>query len=92
MRLRWSDDAKASLRSIREQYNQLSAGAGNRVAKRVFAGTRRLRRFPTLGRVVPEYESPLVRELIQGDFRVWYVVASDEIRIIAVSHGARDTR
>jgi plasmid stabilization system protein ParE len=57
----------------------------------VYAGTRRVQQFPELGRIVPEYETPLVREIIVGRLRIWYVV-TNEVRIIAVFHGARDTR
>lgn len=61
------------------------------MSRRVYAGTRRLRRFPEMGRVVPEYESPAIRELIIGRLRLWYTLR-DDILVIAVFDGARDTR
>ena len=43
------------------------------------------------GRVVPEYEQETVRELIEGNFRIIYYVATEkEAWILTVVHGARD--
>ncbi|MEX0781177.1 MAG: type II toxin-antitoxin system RelE/ParE family toxin [Dehalococcoidia bacterium] len=92
MRLRWTPDARRSLAAIRSDWNQLSRGAGTRAGKRIVASTRHLRRFPESGRVVPEYGVETVREIIEDPFRVWYVIESRYVTVIAVFHAARDTR
>jgi plasmid stabilization system protein ParE len=91
VKLNWSDDARDSLKAIRQEYNRLSSGSGTRMSRRVYAGTRRIQQFPEMGRVVPEYESPMVRELIIGRLRLWYTVG-DDLLVIAVFHATRDTR
>jgi plasmid stabilization system protein ParE len=49
-----------------------------------------LERFPQLGRVVPDFDNPLVRELIVGDYRIAYEIDGQTIWIASVIHGATD--
>jgi toxin ParE1/3/4 len=58
-------------------------------ATRAFVATDRLGMFPFSGRVVPEFESPDVRELIFGNYRIIYEIFGDSVEIIAFVHGAR---
>jgi len=54
--------------------------------------TRRLEQigsFPLSGRMVPEYESENVREVIEGSYRIIYLIKLDQIDIVAVVHSAR---
>ncbi len=48
--------------------------------------------FPLSGRMVPEYELNEVRELIEGPYRVIYLVKDekDEIEVLAVIRSARE--
>jgi toxin ParE1/3/4 len=41
------------------------------------------------GRMGPEFGLPLVRELIEGPYRVIYRVETERVEILAVFHGAR---
>ena len=42
------------------------------------------------GRVVPEFENDLIRELIEGSYRIIYVIRSiNEIGIVRIHHSAR---
>ena len=45
--------------------------------------------FPLSGRMVPEYEAPDVREIIERPYRIIYRIKPDQIDILAVVHGAR---
>ena|ERR1700743_1727831 len=45
---------------------------------------------PEAGKVVPEFGNKLLRELIEGSYRIIYKIRSlDEISIIRVHHSAR---
>ena len=45
---------------------------------------------PKAGKVVPEFENELIRELIEGNYRIIYKITSiTEIGIIRVHHSAR---
>jgi toxin ParE1/3/4 len=39
--------------------------------------------------MVPEYQDPDIREVIEGSYRVIHQVSAEEIQVVAVIHGAR---
>ena len=43
--------------------------------------------FPKIGRVVPEYNDPNLRERIYGNYRIVYRLKDDVVEIAAISHG-----
>lgn len=45
--------------------------------------------FPLSGRMVPEYEAPDVREVIERPYRIIYRIKPDQIDILAVVHSAQ---
>ena len=45
--------------------------------------------FPRSGRMVPEYEAPDIREVIERPYRIIYRIKADQIDILAVVHGAQ---
>lgn len=47
--------------------------------------------FPFSGRMVPEYESNEVRELLEWPYRIIYLIGSEQSRVevLAVVHGSR---
>jgi plasmid stabilization system protein ParE len=45
---------------------------------------------PEAGTIVPEFEDELIRELIEGSYRIIYRIRSrEEIGIVRVHHSAR---
>lgn len=44
---------------------------------------------PRIGRVVPEFDDPAIRELIVQKYRIIYRVTDHSVTIAAVIHGAR---
>ena len=51
---------------------------------------RSLRRFAFRSRAVPEVGRDDVRELLISNYRLIFQVTSDQVKILAVIHGARD--
>jgi len=53
--------------------------------------TKRLAEFPKLGRVVPEFDVPAIREIIVRSYRVIYRISQDDCRIEVIRfwHSAR---
>ena len=62
----------------------------SKVLEVVLAAAESLSVFSERGRVVPEIGSRSVREIFVYRFRVMYQVSSQEVRILAVLHGAMD--
>lgn len=48
-----------------------------------------LQDFPDVGRPVPEFSNPALRELLLGHYRIIYEVGAAAVYIPAVHHGAR---
>jgi plasmid stabilization system protein ParE len=46
--------------------------------------------FPFSGRIVPEFETEQIREVIEGSYRIIYYVKPEQIDVIAVLHAARN--
>lgn len=46
--------------------------------------------FPFSGRKVPEYDVDHIREVIEGFFRLIYLIDAEQIDVLAVIHTAMD--
>jgi plasmid stabilization system protein ParE len=49
----------------------------------------RIAAHPLAGRAVPEVALPQLREVMEGPYRLVYLLRPDRIDIVAVFHGAR---
>jgi toxin ParE1/3/4 len=56
---------------------------------RITRRSEQLAAFPLSGPIVPEYESPEIRELLERPFRIIYRVKTEQIDVVAVVHGAQ---
>jgi plasmid stabilization system protein ParE len=88
----WRESGLDDLRDIVEFLDRTSPSYAERIRSQVFAATRRLETLPLMGRVVPEFGEPHVREVIVRPYRVVYVVRGETCFIVAVVHGSRDFR
>ncbi len=87
----WSDEAIADLGTIVSYIAADNRSAAESLGMTIFARTRVLADFPSLGRIVPEERSPNVREIIVEPYRVIYEVnaAAESVEILRVWHAAR---
>lgn len=85
----WLPEAYEDLRAIVDHISRDSVTYGAGMAQRVVDAARRLRQFPRIGRVVPEWDDPTVREQIVGNYRLIYRVEPDRVILLSVIHGAR---
>lgn len=88
--VRWTLGAREDLREIVEYIGEDSITYAAAMAGRIVAAAERLRRHPRLGRVVPEYEDEMIREVIVGSYRLVYGLRGQRVGIVAVVHGSRD--
>lgn len=90
-RIIWSQKALEDLREIHEYIAKDSKRYAEAQVKRIQDTAERLRRFPKIGQVVPEFPEEGWRELLSGSFRVIYRYDStdDEIRVLAIVHQRR---
>ena len=87
--VRWTEQAVADVRSIREFIERDSPRYGRLVAERLVEATDRLEAFPRSGRLVPEVGRDDMREIIVGDYRIVYRLEADAAVLLTVFRGSR---
>jgi toxin ParE1/3/4 len=85
----WSPRAANSLEEICTYIARDSEHYACVFAQRIVAAVEELAEFPGIGRVVPEYSNPSLRERIVGNYRVVYRVQPDAVQVVVVTHGSR---
>lgn len=88
--LSWSPQSFQDLQSIRAYIAEDSLVYADLTAQRIVAAVERLRVFPDSGRIVPERQSPDLREIIVGSYRVVYRRGVHTIEIVTVFRGSRE--
>ena len=87
--LTWSPEALRDLESIRAYIAQDSQRYADLVVLRLFRVVERLRLFPESGRMVPERNDPMIREVLMDSYRVVYRFAGDGVEIVTVFRASR---
>jgi toxin ParE1/3/4 len=86
----WTDAAVAQLQAIHDYLAQTSPEYALRIVDRLTKRSIQIATFPSSGRMVPEYELDEVREVIEGRYRIIYLIESAQVQVLAVIHGARE--
>ena len=89
MRVVWTPQAKENLSAIADRLAGFSGQTVTEIRSRFVRRTRQLEDFPASGRMVPEFELPSLRELLEDDYRLIYEITPDAVEVIAVVHAAR---
>ncbi|HLM54647.1 MAG TPA: type II toxin-antitoxin system RelE/ParE family toxin [Pyrinomonadaceae bacterium] len=89
MRVFWTDAALGQLESIRDYLALTSPGYAQKVVGRLVRRSEQIADFPRSGRMVPEYEIDEVRQVIESQYRIIYLIKDDQIEILAIVHTSR---
>ena len=89
MRIRFTPSAEAQLNSAIDFIRRDRPSAAVAYAKRARQHLSRLASFPDSGRMVPEYPSSSVREVVIPPYRFFYQQRDADIWILAVWHEAQ---
>lgn len=88
--VRFTDPAYDDLADIEAYISQNSPANARALINKIVDRVTVLETFPEVGRVVPEYQNPTIRQLLEGSYRIIYRIKSEElIEIIRVIHGKR---
>ena len=68
-----------------ERLGALSPAYAKAFVDAIFAKADLLRQFPELGRMVPEYGDPAIRELFHRHYRLFYFVMPDKAQVSITS-------
>lgn len=85
----WTRRAIEDVRSIQQFIAQDSPHYARLVMQQLIAAVERLSTIPQSGRVVPEVNNPVIREIIQGSYRIVYRLIQELIHSLTVHHAAR---
>jgi len=90
--VRWTHAAIVQLELIHNYVAQTSPEYAQRIVERLTKRSKQVATFPLSGRIVPEYELNVVREVIEGSYRIVYLTKTEQeqIEILAVIHTSRD--
>lgn len=88
--VRFAESAVRDLEIVRDWHTtQGFPEVGERLVAELIASIEQLAQFPESGRIVPEFDTPWLRELIRPPFRIVYRLDGDRVRIIRVWRSER---
>ena len=90
-RVRVTKQARADLDAIVAYYEQVNLEYALVFEENVLTKVQQLKRFPRIGRIVPEINEESMRELIYRSYRIVYFVddADEEVEILTIFHSSR---
>jgi plasmid stabilization system protein ParE len=88
--------APSAFRDLEEVFNFIATDSpenASRFVRLLLDSTRKLGDFPELGRIVPNFKNPLIRELVVRSYRVIYRLdpLDERVEIVRFWHAARGT-
>lgn len=89
MKVVWTEEAQAHLDGIHRYIATDAPFYARRVVDKLTRRSEQLIAHPHSGRIVPEYEVKMLRELIVFPYRLIYHLRPERIDVIAVFHGAQ---
>lgn len=90
VRISFAESALGDLEGIREWYAEEGVPeVGDRLLSEIFERIDVLADHPDIGRVVPEFAQPFLRELIHPPFRIVYRHDPGRVRIVRVWRSER---
>ena len=90
MTIQWTDPAIASLQAIKDFISLDSKYYGQIFVERIIQQVEKLKLFPKIGRIVPEYKQAVIREIIFGNYRIVYHLYGKSITVLNIIHANRD--
>ena len=85
----WSEEALKDIEEIISFISKDSKLYAVNFASKIISAVETLRAFPEIGRIVPEYADPKIREIIYRNYRIVYQIEERAVEIITVSHGSK---
>lgn len=91
IRITFTNRAVADLDAINEYRSTYSPAYADHLIDALIAKVERLKTFPEMGRKVPEFDLPYLRELLHDDYRIVYkLVSPEQIDVITIQHSSRN--
>ena len=89
VKIKWTNHALEELDDIANYISIDSPKYAQILVKQIYEMVGHLKQFPKLGRKVPEYGDPELREILFKTYRIIYLVKKEHLEIISIIHGSR---
>jgi len=89
VKIKWTKHALEELDDIANYISIDSPKYAQILVKQIYEMVSHLKQFPKLGRKVPEYGDPELREILYKTYRIIYLVKKEHLEIISIIHGSR---
>lgn len=89
VKIYWTELAVEDLKLIHEYISLDSKLYGDKLIEKFIERVALIDRFPKSVRIVPEFNQELVRESIEGNYKIIYQISTNRISILRVHHCAR---
>ena len=87
--IRWTKRSLRDLEKMDELISFDSVFYAERFIQKVISRVDQLIEFPESGRIVPEKEDTTIRELIEGNYRIFYRWNKNNVTILRIHNSAR---
>ncbi len=87
MKVFWTETAINHLSAIYSYIYQNSPQYAQSLVERITSRSEQISQFPLSGRIVSEFKTKQIREVIERPYRIIYYIKPEQIDIIAVVHG-----
>ena len=85
----WTKKSLKDLKAINDYISLDSKFYAARFISVLVERVEQLMEFPESGRIVPEKNEPEIRELIQGNYRIFYRLRKEKVTILRIHNSAR---
>lgn len=88
-KISWTKKSLKDLRAINDYISLDSTFYAARFISKLIQRVDQLIEFPESGRVVPEKNENEIRELIEGNYRIFYRLQREKITVLRIHNSAR---
>jgi toxin ParE1/3/4 len=88
-KINWTRRSIRDLHSIHEFISLDSKFYANRFINKIVIRVEQLIEFPESGRIIPEKEQADLRELIEGNYRIFYRIQKNNVTILRIHNSAK---
>jgi len=86
MKIIWSPQAADDLVENNKYIARENPDAARVIVNNIYESRKRIKEFPTQGRVVPEIGQKDIREIFCGSYRIIYQIEAKNILILTIRH------
>ncbi|MBY8980605.1 MAG: type II toxin-antitoxin system RelE/ParE family toxin [Candidatus Lokiarchaeota archaeon] len=89
VKIKWTNHALEELDDIANYISKDSPKYAQILVKQIYEMVSHLKQYPKLGRKVPEYGDPKLREILYKTYRIIYLIKKEHLEIISIIQGSR---